>query len=44
MSMNWVIIGSDNGLLPVHRQAITCTNAELLHEPDYLILPTGLTL
>ena len=26
-SGNWVIIGSDNGLSPVRRQAITWTNA-----------------
>ena len=29
-SMNCVIIGSGNGLSPVQRQAITCTNAALL--------------
>ena len=28
--MNWVIIGSGNGLLPARRQAITWTNAGLL--------------
>ena len=28
--MNWVIIGSGNGLSPVRRQAITWTNADLL--------------
>ena len=28
--MNWVSIGSDNGLSPVRRQAITWTNADLL--------------
>ena len=28
--MNWVSIGSGNGLLPVRRQAITWTNAGLL--------------
>ena len=27
---NWVSIGSDNGLAPVRRQAITWANAELL--------------
>ena len=26
-SLNWVIIGSDNGLSPVRRQAIIWTNA-----------------
>ena len=36
MSLNWVIIGSDNGLSPVRRQAITWTNAGLL-----LIGPLG---
>ena len=29
-SAQWVIIGSVNGLSPIRRQAITCTNAELL--------------
>ena len=29
-SVNWVRIGSDNGLSPVRRQAITWTNADLL--------------
>ena len=29
-SLNWVIIGSDNGLSPVRRQAIIRTNAEIL--------------
>ena len=29
-SSNWVIIGSDNGLLPVRRQAIIWTNAGIL--------------
>ena len=29
-SMNWISIGSDNGLLPVQHQAITWTNADLL--------------
>ena len=29
-SVNWVSIGSDNGLAPVRRQAITWTNADLL--------------
>ena len=28
-SMNWVIIGSGNGLSPDRRQAITWTNADL---------------
>ena len=28
--LNWVIIGSDNGLSPVRRQAIIWTNAEIL--------------
>ena len=28
-SVNWVCIGSDNGLSPVRRQAITWTNANL---------------
>ena len=30
MSMNWVIIGSDNGLLPVRHQGIAWSNAGLL--------------
>ena len=30
MSVNWFSIGSDNGLSPVWRQAITWTNAKLL--------------
>ena len=30
VSMNWVIVGSDNGLSPIRRQAIFCTNAEIL--------------
>ena len=30
VSVNWVSIGSDNGLLPVRRQAIIWTNAGLL--------------
>ena len=30
VSVNWVSIGSGNGLLPVQRQAITCTNTALL--------------
>ena len=30
LSVNWVSIGSDNGLSPVRRQAITWTNAHLL--------------
>ena len=30
VSLNWVIIGSGNGLLPVQYQAITWTNAALL--------------
>ena len=30
VSVNLVIIGSDNGLLPVWHQAIICTNAGLL--------------
>ena len=34
--LNWVIIGSDNGLLPVRRQAIIWTNAGIL-----LIGPLG---
>ena len=29
-SLNWVSIGSDNGMSPVRRQAITWTNADLL--------------
>ena len=29
-SLNWVIIGSDNGLLPVWHKAIICTNAGIL--------------
>ena len=29
-SLNWVIIGSDNGLSPVRRQAIIWTNARKL--------------
>ena len=29
-SLNWVIIGSDNGLSPVRRQAIIWTNAPIL--------------
>ena len=29
-SVNWVSIGSDNGLSPSRRQAITWTNADLL--------------
>ena len=29
-SVKWVSIVSDNGLSPVRRQAITCTNADLL--------------
>ena len=29
-TVNWVSIGSDNGLSPVRRQAITWTNADLL--------------
>ena len=35
-SLNWVIIGSDNGLSPVRRQAIIWTNAGIL-----LIGPLG---
>ena len=35
-SLNWVIIGSDNGLSPVRRQAITWTNVGIL-----LIGPLG---
>ena len=35
-SLNWVIIGSDNGLSPVRRQAIICTNVVIL-----LIWPLG---
>ena len=35
-SVNQVIIGSDNGLSPIQRQAITWTNADLL-----LIGPLG---
>ena len=35
-SLNWVIIGSDNGLSPVRRQAIIWTNAGIL-----LIEPLG---
>ena len=35
-SLNWVIIGSDNGLLPVRCQAIIWTNAGIL-----LIWPLG---
>ena len=35
-SLNWAIIGSDNGLSPVRRQAITWTNAGIL-----LIGPLG---
>ena len=30
VSVNWVSIGSSNGLWPVRRQAITLTNADLL--------------
>ena len=30
MSLSWVIIGSDNGLSPVLRQAIICINAGIL--------------
>ena len=30
VSLNWVIIGSDNGLSPVRRQAIVWTNAGIL--------------
>ena len=30
VSVNWVSIGSDNGLFPVPRQAIAWTNADLL--------------
>ena len=30
VSLNWVIIGSGNGLLPIRHQAITYTNAALL--------------
>ena len=30
MSLSWVSVGSGNGLLPVHRQAIAWTNAGLL--------------
>ena len=30
MPVNWVSIGSDNGLSPIRRQAITWTNADLL--------------
>ena len=37
-SLNWVIIGSDNGLSPVRRQAIIWTNAGIL-----LIGPLGTT-
>ena len=29
MSVNWVIIGSDNGLLPVRVKVITWTNIKL---------------
>ena len=29
-SLNWAIIGSDNGLSPVQREAIIWTNAEIL--------------
>ena len=29
-SLNWVIIGSDNGSSPVRRQAIIWTNARIL--------------
>ena len=37
--MNWVNIGSGNGLLPVRHQAITWTNAGLLS-----IVPLGTNL
>ena len=30
MSVNWVRTGSDNGLSPVRRQAITLANTDLL--------------
>ena len=30
VSVNWIIIGSGNGLSPVRRHAITWTNADLL--------------
>ena len=36
VSVNWVSIGSDNGLLPIQRQAIILANAGLL-----LIRPLG---
>ena len=29
-SVKWVIIGSDNGMLPIQHQAITLTSADLL--------------
>ena len=38
VSVNWVSIGSGNGLWPVRRQAITLTNADLLWIDEVLYI------